>query len=65
MSRFNPFAKAIAAGVVAAQTTTVIAALDGVITSTEWVLVVFAAATGFLAVWATTNTDEPASPPPT
>lgn len=63
MTRLNPFAKAITAGVVAAQAATVLAVIDGVITGTEWILVAFAAATGFLATWATKNTDEiPASP---
>ena len=63
MSKLDPFAKAITAGVVAAQAATVLAVIDGMITGTEWVLVAFAAATGFLAVWATKNTDDPASPP--
>ena len=63
MTRFNPFAKAIAAGVVAAQAATVLAVIDGVISSTEWVLIAFAAATGFLAVWATSNSDIPAPEP--
>ena len=65
MNKLDPYAKAIAAGLVAAQAATVIAVIDGTITGTEWVLVVFAALTGFGAVWATTNTDLPASPPPT
>ena len=63
MTRFNPYAKAIAAGLVAAQAATVLAVIDGTITGTEWVLVVFAALTGFGAVWATSNTDKPALPP--
>ena len=63
MTKLNPYAKAIAAGLVAAQAATVLAVIDGTITGTEWVLVVFAALTGFGAVWATSNTDEPALPP--
>lgn len=62
MSRLNPYAKAIVAGLVAAQAATVLAVIDGMITGTEWVLVIFAALTGFGAVWATTNTDVPKVP---
>ena len=59
MKKLDPYAKAIAAGLVAAQAAVVIAVIDGTITGTEWVLVAFAALTGFGAVWATSNVDSP------